>query len=139
RDAPVLRSDAPLLSSDAALPIRNSSKRKRQDQHCGQAGDENVAPPSSLLSAPSNESLRLLSRRRRSLWLRTNPPLGLLQRRRAQEQPCRAFRQRPATCQLAKVRVLPDPVDVGVERLGQPICALLELRFIIEEDETQLR
>ena len=68
-----------------------------------------------------------------------DPALSLLQHRRAQQQSVRPVRQGPTSRLLAKVGVLPDPADVGVERFGELVRALLEARVVIEEDEVELR
>ena len=39
--------------------------------------------------------------------------------------------------ELAILGVFPDPADVGPQRLTELISALLELRWIVEEDEVQ--
>ena len=70
---------------------------------------------------------------------RGNPSLRFLQHRGAQQQSGSPFGQCPATRLLTELGVLPDPRDVGVERLSQPICTLLEPPFIIEEHNVQLR
>jgi hypothetical protein len=58
--------------------------------------------------------------------------------RRAQQEPGGPLRLRPAPRLLAKVGVLPDPSDVGVESLNELIGAVLEPQWIIKEDEVQL-
>ncbi len=64
---------------------------------------------------------------------------GLLQRRRPQQQTARSRSsiRRPAVRDFAKLRVLPDPVDVGRKRFDKAVRAHLELRIVVKEDEVE--
>jgi chorismate-pyruvate lyase len=75
--------------------------------------------------------LGFCGRLRRTARARGDPPLGLLKNGRTQQQPTRAARS------LAELGVLPDPADVRLERVGEPIGALLETRRIVEENEVE--
>ena len=91
------------------------------------------------LPALPDERLRLLGRRRRACAAarRSSAPPAPAPASAAAARS--ALRQRPAPRLLAELGVLPDPGDVGVERLGEPVRALLEPRCVVEEDEVQLR
>src|SRR5262249_31672246 len=98
-----------------------------------------IAPPRRALTTLSDESLRPIGGRRCSWRSRCNPVFRLLQHRRTQQQPRRAFCLRPAPRLLSKLCVLSDPTDIGVERFSKAISTVLELRGVIEENEIQLR
>ena len=92
-----------------------------------------VAPP----AARGDEDLRLFGRRRRVGRPRGDPALGLFQRRRAQQQAAGTAGRRPLPRRFAIGGVLPDPADVGLQRIGEPGKAGIEFGRIVEEDEIQ--
>ncbi len=130
---------AALLDRDAALPISEAGEGERNDQARCQAAGEDIAPARRRLPAAGDEGLRLLRGRGRAGRSRGDPALGFLQRGRAQQQPGGRFGKAPAARLLAELRVLADPADVGRERLGEAVGALLEMGGVVEEDEVELR
>ena len=135
----LLLSNSFLLDGYSTLPIGKRSKAESQHQPGGKTARENISPPTSSLAAPPDERLRFFSWCRCAAWPRGDPAFGLLQHWRAQEQPARPLRQGPAPGLLAEIGVLPDPGDVGIERLGKLVGTLLEPRNIIKKNEIQLR
>jgi hypothetical protein len=59
--------------------------------------------------------------------------LGLLQDRRPQQQTSRSRSsvRRPAMRDFAKLRVLPDPVDVSRKRFDETVRARVELCIVV--------
>ena len=55
------------------------------------------------------------------------------------QQPMRAIGESPTPGLFAELGMLPDPGDIGAERLRQPVGARLELCFVIEEYEIEFR
>ena len=133
----LLFGDLPLFEGDAPLPIGQAGKRERDHETGGEAAGEDVTPPGGAASAFGDEGSRLLGRRRRAARARSNPALGLLQSRRTQQQTAGAVGPRPVPRQLAEFGVLPDPGDVGLQRLGKLIGARFEAVRIIEENKIQ--
>ena len=105
--------DLPLLDGNAALPIGEPGEHERDEQPGGETARENVAPPGCAAPALGDERLGLLGWRGHVGRARGDPALGLLQRRRAQQQPARAAGGRPVARGFAELGVLPDPADVG--------------------------
>ena len=64
---------------------------------------------------------------------------SLLQRRRAQQEPVGAAAGGPVASSFAIFGMLPDPVDVGRQRIAEPIHAFRKLRFFVEKDEVEPR
>jgi hypothetical protein len=45
----------------------------------------------------------------------------------------------PAPRAIAVFGVLPDPADIGLQRIDQPVQAVLELRLVVEKNEIEAR
>ena len=119
----LLVGDLPLLHGDAALPVGEAGQYQSDQKAGGEAAGEDVAPPRRAAAALGDEGLRLLGRRRRVGRPRGDPAFGLLQHRRAQQQPAGAAGRRPLPRGFAIGGVLPDPADVGLQRIGEPVEA----------------
>ena len=122
----LLLGNLPLLDGNAALPIGEARERKSDNEAGSKAASEDIAPPGRPAPAPGDECLGLFGRLRCAARARRDPALGLFQRRRAQQQPARLPRRRPAARRLAEFGVLPDPADVGSQRFGELIGARLK-------------
>ena len=88
-------------------------------------------------SARGDEGLRLRGRLRRAARPRRNPALGLFENRRAQQQAAGPAGASPPPRRFAELGVLPHPANIGLQRLGKPIGALLKTRRVIEENEVE--
>jgi hypothetical protein len=119
------------------LPVGQPSECERDDEAGGEAAGEKVAPPCRSAAALGDKSLRLRGGLRRTARPRGDPAFRLLQRRRAQQEPTGTAGCQPAAREFAELGVLPDPADVGLQRLGKLIGACLEAVRLIEENEIQ--
>ena len=129
------RCDPLLLDGNSALPVGEAGERKRDDKAGGKAAGEDVAPSRRPAPARGDKCLGLRGRLRRAARARGDPALGLLQSRRAKQKPARVAGESPPPRRFAEFRVLPDPADVGPQRLGKLIGARLEACRVIKENE----
>ena len=131
----LLLGNQPLLDRDFPLPVGQPSECERDDEAGGEAAGG--LPRCRSAAALGDKSLRLRGGLRRTARPRGDPAFRLLQRRRAQQEPTGTAGCQPAAREFAELGVLPDPADVGLQRLGKLIGACLEAVRLIEENEIQ--